>query len=66
MINMIFFLLEKNYLHASKIQNDDTHYFTFFFFFLLRNDYFTNLDCIKSCFLKQKEKKEEEEDCITS
>ena len=37
----------------------------FFFFFLLRNDYFTNLDCI-SCFLKQKEKEEEEEDCITS
>ena len=37
-----------------------------FFFFLLRNDYFTNLDCIKSCFLKQKIKEEEEEDCITS
>ena len=36
------------------------------FFFWLRNDYFTKLDCIKSCFLKQKEKKEEEEDCITS
>ena len=43
------------------------HIILLFFFFLLRNDYFTNLDCI-SCFLKQKEKEEEEEeeDCITS